>query len=70
MRLACGMLIQIIRSFLDIYSLFYSLDSIFLLWEELAFAVYSAKELKIRANGYPLVESIVLTLDLSELGIS
>lgn len=42
-------------------------DAFLLLGEEIAFIVYPAEEAEIWLDGYPLVETIVLTLYLSKL---
>ena len=43
-------------------------DAFQLLWEEIAFFVYPAEEAEIWLDGYPLMKTIVLTLNLSKLG--
>lgn len=43
-------------------------DAFLLLGEEIAFLVYPAEEAEIWLDGYPLVETIVLSLYLSKLG--
>jgi hypothetical protein len=43
-------------------------DAFLLLGEEVTFFVYSAEESEAWLDGYPLVETIVLSLYLSKLG--
>ena len=43
-------------------------DAFLLLGKEIAFLIYPAEEAEIWLDGYPLMETIVLTLYLSKLG--